>query len=75
MDEAIIACLGCLVALAIWAVLGLAAAWVLMWAWNLLVPALFHGPTITYTMACAVYFALSLIGGAFKMTITTPSSS
>jgi len=58
--------MSCLIILALWACLGLLVSWVLMWAWNLLIPTLLHGPTITYLMAVALYFVLSLIAGAFK---------
>jgi hypothetical protein len=56
---------GCLVAIGLWVGLGLLSAWLLMMAWNLLVPA-FHGPIITYTAACGLYFILTMVCGIFK---------
>lgn len=72
MEEFIVGCLGFLSALVILAAIGFFVSWVLMLAWNALVPALFHGPSITYGMACALYFVITLIGTAFK-TVTTTS--
>jgi hypothetical protein len=63
MDEVISSLIGCAAILVLWAALGLAMAWVLEWGWNILIPALFHGPRITYAMACAMYFLLSLVVG------------
>jgi hypothetical protein len=73
MEEIIVSCLGFLLALVIWAAIGFFVSWVLMLAWNALVPVLLHGPSVTYDMACAIYFVITLIGTAFKTTITTTS--
>jgi len=71
MSEGLLSCLGCFVFLLLSAVLylavGLATAWLIEWAWNLIVPALFHGPHIDFTVAYAIYIALSLIGGALSI--------
>lgn len=69
MEASIVGCLWFLLALVVWTAIAFFASWVLMLAWNLLVPALFHGPSITYNAACALYFAIALIGTTFKPTI------
>lgn len=69
MGEGITACLGCIAAIVLYIAFGALCAWVLEWAWNIVVPALFHGPQIDFTEACAIYVALSIIGGLFKVTV------
>lgn len=66
MDKGIAAIIGCLVFIALWAGLGLLIAWLIEWSWNMLIPALFHGPRIDYAMACALYFLLSLVIGLLR---------
>ena len=46
-------------------------AWVWVWAWNLLVPALFGGPHISYMQALALSVVVSMIGSAFKSSTTS----
>lgn len=70
MDKGTAACLGCFACIALYVAFGALCAWVLEWAWNIIIPALFHGPQIDYTEACAIYAALSIIGGLFKATTT-----
>jgi hypothetical protein len=53
-------CLGLIVVvtalLAVW-------VWVVQWAWNAIVPAVFGGPTIEYWQAAAVLVLVSLFNG------------
>lgn len=71
MSEGALGCVGCCVFLmisaALYIAIGLATAWLIEWAWNLIVPALFHGPHIDFAIAYAIYIALSLIGGALSI--------
>ena len=63
--------LGCAFILAIWAFFEALAAWLLMLAWNWVMPYLFKLPTINFWMALAILLILSLIGEAFKTRVTT----
>lgn len=62
-------CAAAVLVLGVWAVLTLAVTWVWMWAWNLVVPPVFHGPTLTYWQAFALSVLVGLIGSGFKATI------
>lgn len=66
MDEIIIGCLEFLIEALIVAGINLVAAYLLQWAWNLLMPALLHWPSITYTMAVAMCVALSIASSATR---------
>ena len=65
MEKLALTCLGCVGLLAIVAVLNLVLAWILEWAWNLVVP-LFGGPRIDFVVACAICVLFSLIAGLFR---------
>ena len=53
-------CLGVIVfALLMWVISG----FVIMWAWNLVVPAAFNGPQITFIQGIAVGVFITLIRG------------
>jgi hypothetical protein len=49
------------VGIALWAI----AAALFTWAWNAVVPDVFHGPHIEYWQAFAIFILLSAIGGFF----------
>ncbi len=63
MSKGTAACLGCLIAIAIWVGLGALISWGIEWAWNTVMPTLLHWPRIDFAMACAIYFLLSVIVG------------
>lgn len=44
--------------------------WITMWAWNLIMPALFHLPQITWLMGIAINILIGLIKPVFKYTAT-----
>ena len=58
--------LGCVLAMVISIACGLAVAWMAMLCWNIVVPALFHGPSIDFTTALALIALLSIVAGMFK---------
>ena len=70
MSEGALGCAGCFIFLAVctglYVAVGAISAWVIEWAWNLLVPLFFHGPSISYAVACAIYVVLSIIIGLFR---------
>jgi len=39
---------------------------ILMWAWNIIVFTLFHGPHITFIQSVAITFLLSSVGAALN---------
>jgi hypothetical protein len=45
----------------------------LFWAWNLVMPALFHLPHITYLQAFGLNIILWIVGGCFRA-VTTQTS-
>lgn len=42
------------------------AAWLLMWAWNVFVPAAFSGPELTYWQAFGAMVLVWIVGAAFR---------
>lgn len=60
-----VGCIGCLGFLAFYVAIGAFFAWVIEWTWNTLAPTLWHGPHISYAVACAIYIALSLLVAVF----------
>lgn len=66
MDKVLIGIGSCLIVGILWMVFGLIIAWGIEWTWNQCVPLLFHGPTMNYGEACALYALLSLITGIFR---------
>jgi hypothetical protein len=67
--------IGCAVILVVGGLWHLGVAWLLMWAWNLAVPALFHGPHITYLASLVMTVLASLLAGLFKGGSRVASSS
>ncbi len=57
-----------IVFLAILLVIGivLAEAWVLMFTWNVLVPALLNGPELTFVQGLALVFVINFLAVLFK---------
>lgn len=52
------------------AIFSLIGAGILMLAWNFVVLGLFHGPALGFWQAYAISIMLSIIGSAFKTTVT-----
>lgn len=50
------------------------APFVLMVAWNAVVPTIFGGPVIDFWQSLAMYVVLSIIGGAFRTVVSAPRS-
>ena len=62
-----VAFIGALIALAALAVVGFAAwIWIVQWAWNALVPSVFHGPSIDLIQAAAVVVFLAALSGGTR---------
>lgn len=71
---------GCLAAvgaialvIALWLVIVGLSALVLMFAWNLVLPALFGWPVLTYPMAFGLSLLIGIIGSAFSRVTTIRS--
>lgn len=49
-------------------VVGLSAigGWFVMWLWNVVVPPVFHGPSLTFGQAWALSWLMSFVSGAFR---------
>jgi hypothetical protein len=62
--------LGCLFLIGL-VVLGIAlGSLLLMVAWNFVVPSVFGGPTLQYHEAFGLMLLLSIVGGAFRSTLS-----
>ncbi len=58
----------------IFVLIALLSTWVLMFAWNAVVPALFHGPSITFFQSVAVVALINVLRGLFSVTVTNKGS-
>lgn len=56
--------------LALIAFFSLIGAFILMLAWNVVMPALFHLPALGFWQAYAITILVSIVGSAFKTTVT-----
>jgi hypothetical protein len=65
---------GCLLYLMLWLGIGWLVAWGIVWAWDALVPSLFHGPSIDFTQALALYFLASLVIGGIRAILSVRAS-
>lgn len=66
MDKISGCLLTCLVTAIVLTAIDFLWAWLLRLLWNGLVPAVFHGPVLTYWQAFIAVWLLSFIGGFFK---------
>jgi hypothetical protein len=48
----------------------LIGAWITMWAWNIFVGGVWHGPTINFWQAFAANLLLAIISGIIKPNVT-----
>lgn len=42
--------------------------WIFMYLWDLLIPMIFHGPSLTFRQAAGGLFLLAMIGAFFRAT-------
>ena len=74
MSKGTIACLGCLGYIALYFAIGALTAWLIEWAWNLVMPLLFHLPSIDFAVACAIYVIGSLVVAGIKSIVSAGRS-
>jgi len=65
---AVIAALFIIVTIIIVGLVGLLVAFVIVWLWNMSMPALFNLPIITYWQAWALYLLVMIFASLFKPT-------
>lgn len=53
---------------------GSISALILMWAWNIFIPSVFHGPVITFWQAFAASVLLTIIGAKFGIKVPDTST-
>lgn len=64
----------CLLILALIALSLAIVPFILMVAWNAVVPTIFGGPVIDFWQSLAMYVVFSIIGGAFRTVVSAPRS-
>ena len=76
MDDFIIGAVIAILVLILWAAFTAFAGLLFMWAWNFVMPVLWHGaPHITWLQAVAVGFLIGFVKGLFSLTFNHKTES